>query len=256
MLNNLKILYHQGKQYIPDVTSAKVPGIFRGRPVITNITVDKSSLAALCPTGAISTDPFCMDLGKCTFCGECAIQFPEKVKFTKDYKISTNVRERLIVRESVSCDQMLEGEPILVDPEQIRKEIRNLFGRSLKLRQVSAGGDGSCEWELNATNNVNFDISRFGIDFVASPRHADGIVITGPISENMAEPLERCYNAVPDPKIIILAGTDAISGGIFNGSTAINRSFLDNHHVDLYIPGNPVHPLTFINGVLSLLGRR
>ncbi len=256
MLNNLKILYHQGKQYIPDVTSAKVPGIFRGRPVITNIPADNSSLASLCPTGAISIDPVCIDLGKCTFCGECAVRFPEKVKFTKDYKISTNVRERLIVRESVSCDQMLEGEPILVDPDQVRKEIRNLFGRSLKLRQVSAGGDGSCEWELNATNNVNFDISRFGIDFVASPRHSDGIVITGPISENMAEPLERCYNAVPDPKIIILAGTDAISGGIFAGSPAINRSFLDNHHVDLYIPGNPVHPLTFINGVLSLLDRK
>lgn len=246
MLDNLKILYHQGKQYIPDVTAAKVPGIFKGRPVITNAQVDESLLASLCPTGAISIDPVCIDLGKCTFCGECAIQFPEKVKFTKDYKISTNVRERLIVHESG---------PILVDPEQVRKEIRRLFGRSLKLRQVSAGGDGSCEWELNATNNVNFDISRFGIDFVASPRHADGIVITGPISENMAEPLERCYNAIPDPKIIILAGTDAISGGIFAGSPAINRRFLDNHHVDLYIPGNPVHPLTFINGVLSLVER-
>jgi Ni,Fe-hydrogenase III small subunit len=100
---------------------------------------------------------------------------------------------------------------------------------------------------------VQFDISRFGIDFVASPRHADGIVITGPITENMAEPLERCYSAIPDPKIIILAGTDAISGGIFAGSPALNREFLLKHKVDLYIPGNPVHPLTFINGVLDLL---
>jgi Ni,Fe-hydrogenase III small subunit len=91
---------------------------------------------------------------------------------------------------------------------------------------------------------------------VASPRHADGIVITGPITENMAEPLERCYNAVPDPKIIILAGTDAISGGIFADSPALNREFLLKHKVDLYIPGNPVHPLTFINGVLDLLKKR
>lgn len=254
MLDNLKIMYHQGKQFIPDVTAAKVPGIFRGRPVITKVSVDELTLADLCPTGAISTSPVCIDLGKCTFCGECAVQFPDKIKFTKDHKIATNVRERLIVHESDSVEGFYEGNPISVDPALVRKEIHRLFGGSLKLRQVSAGGDNSCEWELNATSNVNFDISRFGIDFVASPRHADGIVITGPITENMAEPLERCYNAVPNPKIIILVGTDAISGGIFTGSSALNREFLSKHHIDLYVPGNPAHPLTFINGVLSLLG--
>jgi Ni,Fe-hydrogenase III small subunit len=249
MFDNLKILWHQGKQYIPDVTTAKLPGIFRGRPVISDIEMDESLLADLCPTNAISTFPVSIDLGKCTFCGECAIQFPEKITFTKDYKLSTNDRERLIIKEG-------EDRNIGVNPDLIRSEIHRLFGRSLKLRQVSAGGDNSCEWELNASNNVQFDVSRFGIDFVASPRHADGIVITGPITVNTAEPLERCYNAVPDPKIIILAGTDAISGGIFDGSPAINRDFLAIHKVDLYVPGNPVHPLTFINGVLDLLRKR
>jgi Ni,Fe-hydrogenase III small subunit len=122
----------------------------------------------------------------------------------------------------------------------------------LKLRQVSAAGDNSCELELNACGNVNFDMGRFGIEFVASPRHADGIVITGPISINMARPLELTYEAVPDPKIIVLAGTDAISGGIFEGSSALDRSFLDKHGIDLYVPGNPIHPLTFINGILEL----
>lgn len=254
MLDNLKILYHQGKQFIPDLTTAKVPGIFRGRPVISNVAVDKLALADLCPTKAISANPFCIDMGKCTFCGECAVQFPDKIKFTKDYKIGTNVRERLVISEGDSDIDSCEGVPVEVDPESVRKEIHRLFGRSLKLRQVSAGGDNSCEMELNATNNVNFDVSRYGIDFVASPRHADGIVITGPISENMAEPLERCYNSVPDPKIVILVGTDAISGGIFAGSPALNREFLSKHHIDLYVPGNPAHPLTFINGVLSLVG--
>lgn len=249
MLDNLKIMWHQGKQYIPDVTTAKVPGIFRGRPVITNEKVDKITLTELCPTKAISSNPISIDLGKCTFCGECAIQFPEKIRFTSDYHLSTNVRERLIVEEGNEI-------PVMVNPALVRKEIRSLFGGSLKLRQVSAGGDNSCEWELNASNNVQFDMSRFGIDFVASPRHADGIVITGPISENMAEPLERCYNAVPNPKILILAGIDAISGGIFADSPAINRSFLDKYKIDLYIPGNPVHPLTFINGVLDLISNK
>lgn len=249
MLDNIKILWHQGKQFIPNVTKAEVPGIFRGRPVISTKKVDEDVIAAICPTGAIRTAPFCIDLGKCTFCGECAIQFPDKITFTKDYKLSTNDRKRLFIYEGMD-------DPIVIDPEKTRKEIRKIFGQSLKLRQVSAGGDNSCEWELTASNNVQFDMSRFGIDFVASPRHADGIVITGPISENMAEPLERAYRAIPDPKIIILAGTDAISGGIFADSPAINRSFLSKYNIDLYIAGNPVHPLTFINGVLDLIRTR
>lgn len=245
MFDNLKILWHQGKQFIPDVTTVEVPGIFRGRPIISTTKVDENALEELCPTGAIKTAPFCIDLGKCTFCGECAVQFPEKISFTKDYKLSTNIRERLVIYEGVD-------KPILIDPDKIRTEIIQIFGQSLKLRQVSAGGDNSCEWELTASNNVQFDMSRFGIDFVASPRHADGIVITGPITENMAEPLERAYLAVPDPKIIILAGTDAISGGIFADSPAVNRSFISKYKIDLYVAGNPVHPLTFINGVLEL----
>ena len=249
MFDNFKILWHQGKQFIPDVTKANVPGIFRGRPIISEAKIDEFLLADLCPTNAISTGPVSIDLGKCTFCGECAIQFPGKITFTKEYKISSNDRSLLIVREG-------DIKAIELNPELIRSEIYRLFGRSLKLRQVSAGGDNSCEWELNATNNVQFDISRFGIDFVASPRHADGIVITGPITSNMADALERCYLAVPDPKIIILAGTDAISGGIFADSPALNREFLSNHTIDLYVPGNPVHPLTFINGVLDLLKKR
>jgi Ni,Fe-hydrogenase III small subunit len=236
MLNNIKILWHQGKQYIPDVTTAQVPGIFRGRPIITDAK-------------AISTNPVSIDLGKCTFCGECAIQFPGKISFTKDYKLSSNDRERLIIKEG-------DDQNITLNPDLIRSEIHRLFGRSLKLRQVSAGGDNSCEWELNSSNNVQFDMSRFGIDFVASPRHADGIVITGPITENMAKSLAICYNAVPSPKIIILAGTDAISGGIFAGSPALNREFITKHTIDLYVPGNPIHPLTFINGVLSLLKKK
>jgi Ni,Fe-hydrogenase III small subunit len=248
MFENIKILYHQGKQYIPDVTTVEVPGIFRGRPVISRENADELALQALCPVKAIAVKPLRIDIGKCTFCGECAFAYPSKIKFTKDYKLSTNSRERLIITEG-------EEGPIVLDSSLVRKEIRKLFRGSLKLRQVSAAGDNSCELELNAAGNVNFDVGRFGIEFVASPRHADGIVITGPISENMAEPLQICYDATPSPKLIILAGTDAISGGIFAGSRALNRSFLDKYTIDLYIPGNPVHPLTFINGILGLLGK-
>ena len=249
MFDNVKIVYHQGKQFIPDTANAKVPGIFRGRPVISSEKVNEAELVDLCPVDAISVHPVSIDLGNCTFCGECAKRFPNKIRFTTDYKISTNDRNRLIVKEGD------EG-PIEVDPEKVRNEIRRIFGRSLKLRQVSAGGDNSCEMELNAANNVQFDISRYGIDFVASPRHADGIVITGPITENMAESLQICYDAIPEPKIIVLVGTDAISGGIHLGNSALDRSFLDKYPIDLYIPGNPVHPLTIVNGLLDLTRKR
>jgi Ni,Fe-hydrogenase III small subunit len=245
MLPDFKILYHQGKQFIPDVTTVEVPGIFRGRPEISDVEVDTEKLVGLCPTRAISANPVCIDLGKCLFCGECARVFPGKISFTKDYKIATNSRSGLVVSEG-------NNSPVVMDPKLIRKEITKLFSGSLKLRQVSAGGDSSCEWELGATGNVNFDMERFGIEFVASPRHADGIVITGPITESMAEPLQMCYDAMPDPKIIVLVGTDAISGGMFADSPEINRSFLDKYPVDLYIPGNPAHPLTIINGFLDL----
>jgi Ni,Fe-hydrogenase III small subunit len=247
MLKTLKILYHQGKQYIPDLSKAKVPGIFRGRPEINTVKVDEPRLADVCPTGAILVNPVRIDLGRCVFCGECARLFPQKISFTTDYKLSTNDRHRLVIAEG-SIDR------VLLNPELIRKEIRKIFSGSLKLRQVSAAGDNSCELELNAAGNVNFDIGRYGIEFVASPRHADGIVITGPVSANMSEALRITYEATPSPKIIILAGTDAISGGIFAGSPAIDRSFIEENHIDMYIPGNPVHPLTFINGMMDLLG--
>ena len=249
MLNNIKIVYQQGKQYIPDPTTVEIPGIFRGRPIISDAKVIEAELLELCPTAAISAQPIQIDLGKCTFCGECAMRFPEKISFTKDFKLSTNERNRLLVTEG-------DVKPIEVNPETVRKEIHKVLGRSLKLRQISAGGDNSCEMELNAANNVQFDMSRYGIDFVASPRHADGIVITGPITKNMAEAVQICYDATPEPKIIVLVGTDAISGGIFAYSAAVDRSFLDKYHVDLYVPGNPAHPLTIINGLLDLTRKR
>ncbi|MFO7369911.1 MAG: 4Fe-4S binding protein [Bacteroidales bacterium] len=267
VFSEMRILYHQGKQYIPDVTTVEVPGIYRGRPVIKtaaaagaaacfdsaqhtgagaiDTATDIGYLVDLCPTGAIALNPLSIDLGKCIFCGECERACPSRIKFTKDYKIFAATRNGLVISEGFD-------EPMKVKPNEVRKEIRKYFGSSLKLRQVSAAGDNSCEWELNASGNVNFDMGRFGIEFVASPRHANGIVITGPISQNMAGPLQICYDAIPDPKIIILAGTDAISGGIFAGSPALNRSFLNKYQVDLYLAGNPAHPLTIINGILAL----
>jgi Ni,Fe-hydrogenase III small subunit len=252
LIEEINILRHHGLQYVPDVSKVKLTPLFRGRPVISSgITISEADmLKELCPTSAISTDAgLQIDLGKCVFCKECQFACPGKIKFTNDYRIASPNRQGLIIREG-------EVKPLIVNPAFVREEIRRMFGRSLKLRQVSAGGDNSCEMELNAAGNVNFDMGRYGIEFVASPRHADGIVITGPITENMSRALQITYDAVPSPKLVILVGTDAISGGIFAGSQALQRAFLDNIHVDLYIPGNPAHPLTFINGLLDMCGRK
>lgn len=253
MIDIVEILKLQGKQFIPDITKPVLPDTFRGRPVISNVACGScTDCMDECPTNAIHqlNGKLSLDLGKCVFCGDCQkVCAVGKIKFTNDYKIATNSLKNLVVHEGLD-------NPIELVPDLIRSEIQKFFGGSLKLRQVSAGGDNADEYELNAANNVNFDMGRYGIDWVASPRHADGIVITGPISENMAEPLQICYDAVPNPKVVILAGTNAISGGLFADSLALNRNFLTKYKVDLYVPGYPVHPLTFINGILELIKNR
>lgn len=249
MLKELKILKSHGSQYVKNLRTQPVAGLVTGRPVIsaTLDSEEREKICRICPVKAIDCESGSIDLGKCVFCRECSFLLPEKIKFTNDYRIAVNRRENLIVHPG--SDNLIR-----LDENHIRTEIRRVFRGTLKLRQVSAGGDNSCEMELAATGNVNFDFGRHGVEFVASPRHADGIVITGPVSVNMSEALQICYDAIPEPKIIILAGTDAISGGIFAESPAINRKFIEDHNIDLYVPGNPCHPLCFINGVMDLLG--
>lgn len=244
----IKVLHSHGWQYIPNLNDVTLTEEFRGRPVLTH-TEDMSDVEAaakLCPTKAISTAPFSLDLGKCLFCGECALRAPKNIRFTNDYKIASASREALVVKPG---DERVE-----FHAEMVRPQIQSLFGQALKLRQVSAAGDASVEMELNASGNVNFDFGRYGVEFVASPRHADGVVITGPISKNMAEALEICYNSIPEPKLVIVCGSEACSGGLYAESKAVDRSFLDRYHVDLWLPGTPTHPMTFIDGVMNMLG--
>lgn len=247
MMKEFFIWHRHGKQFVPDLRNAVLPDIFRGRPVIAaDISGEEAKAAAeCCPVNAIRTNPCTLDLGRCVFCRECEFSSRGKIKFTRDYRIATNNRSDLIIRQG-------EDKPIRIGETLVRKEVRTLFRHALKLRQVSAGGDNSAEMELNAAGNVNFDMGRYGIEFVASPRHADGVVVTGPLSVHMAEALEICYHSIPKPRIIILAGSDATGGGMFLDSPAINRHFFSQYPVDLFIPGNPPHPLTFINGLLEL----
>ena len=246
----IRILRSHGRQAIPDLDAVELTSEFRGRPVLTP-TDDPSELkraAAVCPTGALAAEPFELDLGRCVFCGECARLAPRNIRFTNDYRIGSPTREGLVMRPG--------QERVEFDPAAVRPEVRRCFGRALQLREVSAGGDGSVEMELGATGNVNFDFGRFGVGFTASPRHADGVVVSGPVTANMAEALEICYNAVAEPKIVVACGTDACSGGLLAGSRALDRSFFDRHKVDLWLPGAPTHPMIFIDGIRTLLGHK
>ena len=235
MFKTLKAVRLQKNQLIKDVKCAVVKDRMKGMPEIKGEISEVCY--KICPTKAIIDNK--IDLGKCIFCGECEREC-SNIVFKNDYKMGSTDRNALIVPNNLT-------------PKNASDRIKKILGRSLKLRQVSAGGCNACEMELNATGNANFDMGRFGIDFVASPRHADGIVITGPISENMAFALEDCYKSTPNPKVVILCGACAISGGVFQNSEKLNRQFLEKYPIDLYIPGCPVHPLTFINAILDFI---
>jgi Ni,Fe-hydrogenase III small subunit/Pyruvate/2-oxoacid:ferredoxin oxidoreductase delta subunit len=248
MFDTLKSRIYQGNQAIPDIKKAVINEKFRGLPLINKQNCQNcSACISICPTNAISKD-ISIDLGKCVFCGDCERECPDKaIEFTNFHKLSSSSREHLIIDSNQNNYE--------INAIKSSGQIKKMFGKSLKLRQVSAGGCNACEMELNACSNVNFDMGRFGIDIVASPRHADGLIITGPITENMATALEDAYLCTPDPKIIILAGTCAISGGIFQDSNSLKRDFLEKYKIDLYIPGCPVHPLIIINGILGIISQ-
>jgi Ni,Fe-hydrogenase III small subunit/NAD-dependent dihydropyrimidine dehydrogenase PreA subunit len=225
----------------------QLPARFRGRPAIDPEKCRDGcrSCVEVCPTRAITADPLRIDLGACLFCGACAAACPDgAVTYTRDYRMA--VRER--------ADLTVEGDQIRL-AAALDSRTRHLFGRSLMLRQVSAGGCNGCEAELVALNNVVFDLGRFGVQFVASPRHADGILITGPVTRNMEPALRETYLAVPAPRLVIAVGACALSGGPFAGADESGNGVPQDVPVDLYIQGCPPHPLTILDGLLRLLGR-
>jgi Ni,Fe-hydrogenase III small subunit/Pyruvate/2-oxoacid:ferredoxin oxidoreductase delta subunit len=239
----------QGHRTIPYPNQAPVlPDRFRGLPVIDAAQCRDGckACAEACPTTAITLESGGprLDLGRCLFCADCTEVCPTgAIRHTQDYRLATRQREDLV----------LEGQTLKL-AEALDEKSRRLFGRSLKLRQVSAGGCNACEADLNVLGTVVFDLGRFGIQFVASPRHADGIVVTGAVSENMRTALLDTYAAVPAPKLVIAVGACAISGGPYVDNPEVHNGCPSLLPVDLYIPGCPPHPITILDGLLRLLG--
>ena len=248
MFDWLRVRASQGTQFITDLRKA-TPAGFRGRPRISAAPCPEGceACAKVCPTHAIDLDPVRLDLGRCVFCSECVDACPEeKIVFAPETRMGAATREELVVAEGETS----------ITPVACAEKMRSLFGRSLRLRQVSAGGCNGCELELNALGNVNFDLQRFGIEWVASPRHADVLVLTGPLTKNMADAVKLVWDAMPEPRFVVSFGACAISGGLYAESGAIDRTFLTDVPPVLFVPGCPPHPLTFVHAILDYLGIR
>jgi len=251
MLEFLRVRLQQGTRTsrfpAPD---AEFPDRFRGRPLR-----DPAKCDGTCP-GCTDRVPSAVltrgaqgrvevDVGASLFAPEEADACVNGAfAFTHDHRMAARTRSGLVSPDGgVELATALEA------------KMRRLFGRSLRLRSVAAGSCNGCEAELVALGNVVFDLARFGVQFVASPRHADGLVVTGAVSANMRKALYATWEATPAPRLVIAVGACAINGGPFRGSAEVSDGIPPDFPVDLWIPGCPPHPLTILDGVLRLLGR-
>jgi Ni,Fe-hydrogenase III small subunit/NAD-dependent dihydropyrimidine dehydrogenase PreA subunit len=250
MIHVLLARWRQGHRTMryPAGPAPELPPRFRGLPRVdrSRCPDDCRACAEACPTQAITVNgTVAIDLGRCLFCTDCTRACPEgAIGFSQDHRLATDAREHLV----------LEGDALRL-ARGLQGRTRRLFGRSLKLRQVAAGGCNGCEMDVNVLSTVGWDLGRFGIQFVASPRHADGLLVTGCVPHNMRLALQKTYDAVAPPKIVIAVGACAISGGPFRGHPEVHDGVTGCLPVDLFIPGCPPHPLTILDGLLRFLGR-
>jgi Ni,Fe-hydrogenase III small subunit/formate hydrogenlyase subunit 6/NADH:ubiquinone oxidoreductase subunit I len=249
---------------------------FRGRPAFDfKRWTDARPAAAVCPTGAISiqdtenTRRVEVDYGRCIFCGLCAeASSGGNVWVTPEFDIAVLERRDLTtvvqysLNEDGSHERMTSVTPGNIRSDQVekagrelRERIRKLLGRSLAIREVDAGSCNGCEIEITALNNPVHDIERFGIQFVASPRHADMLLVTGPVTRNMELALKKTYDATPSPKLVVAVGACGISGGIFGANYALVGGIDQVIPVDVFVPGCPPRPEAVLNGILAAIGR-
>lgn len=250
----------------------------RGRPQIDFANwKDARPGSAACPTGALAfadnqgKRTAVLDLGKCTFCGLCAEVDPS-ITMTRMCELAARRREDLVTHAIYELNpdgthrRLLDPAPgampasaerpaIDIVGAELKSRIARTLGRSLHIREVDAGSCNGCEVEIVGLNSPIYDIERFGIHFVASPRHADMLLVTGPVSRNMELALRKTYDATPDPRLVVAVGACGCSGGIFGQNYATIGSVDKVIPVDVYIPGCPPNPSALLRGILTALGR-
>jgi Ni,Fe-hydrogenase III small subunit len=229
---------------------------------------------AICPTGAIefhdeqTTRAATLDLGKCIFCGLCADVDPA-IRMTNQCELAARQRASLKLTAKYQLnahgthERLLDGSVATVDRDesvealgqQLESRIRSVFGRSLHIREVDAGSCNGCEVEIHGLNSPVYDLERFGIHFVASPRHADMLLVTGPVTRNMEPALRKTYDATPEPRLVVAVGACGCSGGIFGVNYATCGGVDSVLPVDVYIPGCPPNPHALLHGILLAIGR-
>jgi Ni,Fe-hydrogenase III small subunit/formate hydrogenlyase subunit 6/NADH:ubiquinone oxidoreductase subunit I len=235
---------------------------------------DARPAAEVCPTQAIvCQDTYgertaVLDLAKCVFCGLCAEVDPA-IRMTSHCELATHKRADLKQTAQYRLTRDGAHQQCLAKPEtpslqrasldelgeRLREQIRKMLGRSLHIREVDAGSCNGCEVEINGLNSPVYDIERFGIHFVASPRHADMLLVTGPVARNMELALRKTYDAAPGPRLVVAVGACGCSGGIFGQNYASLGSVDRVLPVDVYIPGCPPNPHALLHGILLAVGR-
>jgi Ni,Fe-hydrogenase III small subunit len=238
---------------------AHPPERFRGAPAVRpGSAVDKLPPASICPSGAIASEPgrYGIDVGRCIFCGRCAEgSLDGAIELGRQVELATRQRKDLVVEVQSDGDGQAVPHPSPPPGAEVAEQIRRVLGRSLALRHLDSGSCNACDWELTALLNPVYDVRRLGIDFVASPRHADGVIVTGPVTRNLETAVRRTYEAVPEPRVVIAVGACATSGGIVGRSYASAGGVAEVLPVDVFIPGCPPRPEAIIFGILLAVGR-
>ena len=212
---------------------------------------DADELDRLCPAGAIgrADGAVRLDQGRCVQCGRCVTARPDVFGWSAGPAVAALSRGGLVVPEVAETPERLAA---LRDGLRARTAA---LRRSVHLRHVDAGSDGTEEWEILALLNPVYDVHRLGIFLTASPRHADILLVTGAGARGMAEPLRRTYDAMPDPKIVVAVGTDAVSGGLTSPSYAVTGGISAIVPVDIWLPGSPPTPFSILHAILLAVGR-
>jgi Ni,Fe-hydrogenase III small subunit/formate hydrogenlyase subunit 6/NADH:ubiquinone oxidoreductase subunit I len=228
-----------------------VPEGFRGRVDVTFAAGADGDLVGICPTGALSVDDrgrAALDRARCIVCGDCVRAMPERFAYRSSYETASRSRRQLVVDGQDETEDLDHLRPVLADQAHALR-------RSIHVRHIDCGSDGAEEWEIQDLWNPYYDVQRLGFFLTNAPRHADVLLVTGPVTQPMRGPLLRTWEVMPEPKVLVAVGTDACGGGLHTPSFELTAGGVDQVlPVDVYVPGSPPSPIAIMHGLLLATG--